>query len=133
MKSTIYGSDWPTIRRTIKMMTLAQRLSMKSTYEKYKIGAVIARKGQVIGVGFNRHKTHTQSPHAYKYLHAEVDAALGVPLKQLRGATIYVYREKKDGTYGLAKPCSSCEGFLKERGLKSMIYTSDNGMLMELL
>lgn len=129
--SNVCSSSWVATKRIVQMMALARRLSLKSTYEKYKIGAVIARKGRVVGVGFNRHKTHTLSPHAYKYLHAEVDAALGVPVKQLKGATIYVYREKKDGTPGLARPCSSCEGFLKKHGVKTVVYTTDTEMSME--
>lgn len=116
---------------SLRMMDLARRISLKSEYDKYKIGAVIANKGTILGVGWNRAKTHPKSPHKYKHLHAEIDAAFRVPAWELDGATIYVYRAKKDGSMGLSRPCESCYKYLKSHYVKWMVYTSDEGIKME--
>lgn len=113
------------------MIDLARKVSYKSQYDKYKIGAVICNKSKILGIGFNRHKTHPKAPNKYKFLHAEIDACLGVNEGQLDKSTIYVFRARKDGTMGLAKPCSTCHGFLSSVGVKTMVYTTNDGIKKE--
>lgn len=113
------------------MIDIARKISYKSQYDKYRIGAVICDKSKILGIGFNRHKTHPKAPNKYKFLHAEVDACLGIKENLLDRATIYVYREKKDGTIGMAKPCVTCHGFLSAVGVKTMVYSTNEGIKKE--
>jgi hypothetical protein len=41
----------------------------------------------------------------------------------LDGAVIYVYRQKKNGDIGMARPCSYCLEILREKGYET-IYAS---------
>ena len=65
--------------------------------------------------------------------HAEVDALL--PLIQngvdLSGASVFVYREHKNGALACAKPCPSCEKLIKQCGVKRIYYTIENGYAQE--
>ena len=42
------------------------------------------------------------------------------------GASVYVARLKRDGTFGLAKPCAYCMAALKSRGVELAYYTTEN-------
>jgi cytidine deaminase len=110
-----------------RFLELARRVSLRSDYQRYKIGAVIARKSHVLGVGFNQRKTHPRSPSEFKYLHAEVAAALGIPLPELQRAAVYVYRERRDGRPGLSRPCAACQRFLSELGVRVAYFTTESG------
>ncbi len=109
-----------------KFFDLARRLSLKSIYH-HKIGAVVVKKNKVIGVGFNKpHKTHPRATNAYKTVHAELDAVLGLTLEELDGADVYVYREYKSGEPATSKPCPHCESLLREAGVARVFYTCSN-------
>ena len=107
-------------------LELAKKEALKSTYESQKVGAIIVRKGTVVGRGFNqlRHtnKVKTEFPNS---LHAEVAAILSTSRRLLAKSTIYVYRVKKDGTQGLAKPCDYCAALIKFCSLKTIVYSTD--------
>lgn len=80
----------------------------------------------MVGLGFNKHtKTHpkiTKRNH-WKHIHAELDAIIGAERHLLIGATIYVFRELRNGQIGFCKPCIDCQAILKEAGIKKAIYT----------
>ena len=110
-----------------KYFDLAQKLSLKSTHPKHKLGCVVVKKNEVIGLGFNKFKTHPKSKHPFQMIHAELDATLGINREVLSGAEVYVYRETKDGAQAIAKPCPYCEAALREVGVKKVYYTTDYG------
>lgn len=110
-----------------RFFELAKKLSVKSNHPKHQLGCVIVNKNRIVGVGFNKFKTHTKSNHAFQMLHAEVDALLGVARADLKGCTAYVYRETKDGAPAMSKPCAACEIALKDAGIKTVFYTTDGG------
>jgi len=117
----------------IKFFELAKRVSKKSDHRSYHLGAVIVKKNRVLSIGFNRNRTHPKSPHKFKYLHAEIDAIIGLDFKDLYGSVIYVYREDKLGRLALSKPCESCMEAIKASGIKYLCYTIDNGYKKELI
>jgi len=106
---------------------LAKKLSVKSSHPKHQLGCVIVNKNRIIGVGFNKFKTHTKSNHAFQMLHAEVDALLGLDRSVLKGCSVYVYRETKDGIPAMSRPCQACQIALKDAGIKTVHYTTDGG------
>ena len=112
---------------------LAKKLSNKSTHHQHKIGAVIVKKNRVISVGFNKLKTSPRSNHPWKSIHSELDAILDVPRKDLKGSSIYVYREKRDGSLAMARPCEFCLQLIKEVGIDKLYYTGYNSYKTEVL
>jgi deoxycytidylate deaminase len=86
------------------------------------MGAVIAKGNKTLGFGFNTLKTHPKSPHNFNQIHAEFMAALNCNF-DVKGATVYVFRQHKDGTWAKAAPCASCRKFLLECGIKEIVYS----------
>jgi deoxycytidylate deaminase len=108
----------------LKYFELARKLSKLSEHH-HQIGAVIVRKNRVLGVGFNKpRKTHTKSNNAYRTVHAELAAILAAQ-EDLTGTVVYVYREFKDGSPNLAKPCKYCQLLIKQAGIKRVFYTAN--------
>lgn len=107
-----------------KYFDLAKKLSKKSDHNHYHIGSAIIKKNKVLGLGFNRARTHPRSPHPYQHLHSEIDALIGISFEQLKGSTIYNYRENKQGGLALARPCPSCMTSIKSSGIKYLCYTT---------
>lgn len=104
-----------------------------STEFKQRVGSVITdSKGRVISSGYNKRKTHPlQMRYARKinpeqcFLHAEIDA-----LVQCREVphTIYVARVRKNGRTAMARPCPICSLAIGEAGIKTVVYTTDDGV-----
>ena len=107
-------------------LELAKKEALKSKYGM-RVGAVIVRKGTVVGRGFNqlRHtsKAKTAWPNA---LDAEVSAILDTPKSCLAKSTLYVCRIKKDGTPALAKPCAYCAAMIKYVSIKRVVFTNEH-------
>lgn len=112
-----------------RFFELAKKVSLNSTSEP-RLGCVVVQKNRVISVGFNNmKKTHPKSTHPFHTLHAEVHALLGSSFEETKGAVAYIYRELKDGTMALAKPCPSCQLALVYAGISKAYYTSSEGFL----
>lgn len=118
---------------TDKFMKLARNVSFHSNH-RVRVGAVIVTNGKPISIGFNKLKTHpiyTKINHKRaKYiqsLHAEMSALLSART-DVSGATIYVYRERRDGSRGNAKPCPVCQLLLAEAGIKKIYFTTEEGI-----
>ena len=117
----------------LKYFNIAKQLSYKSEYH-HKLGAVIIKKGKILGVGFNKpNKTHPKSNHPFHTIHSELDAILGVSREDLKGATIYVYREGANGKPVLAKPCKYCQELIKLANIKEVCYTINDGYKKEII
>lgn len=115
----------------------ARTESLKSDHYQYKLGAAVVRNGKIISSGYNHlRKTNPQiisiGRSNFKTVHAEMDCIFKLKNKELlKGATIFVYREKKDGTLGCARPCPICFNFLAFYGIKKIIYSTDTGFFSE--
>lgn len=111
-------------------LTLAKNASRKSSHAQHRMGCVIAKGSRVLGVGYNVNKTHPKSPHFFKTVHAEFMAAINAGY-DIEGATVYVFRQIKDGTPAMAKPCQSCWKFLYECGVKEVVYSFEGSFKQE--
>ncbi len=114
---------------------LAKEVSQYSEHHQHKLGAVIYIKNKPVAVGYNQIKGHPMmlENHANKKtIHAELSAILSVRNKnRLKGATIVVYRERRNGDTGLSRPCESCQHILKKYGINTWTYTSYDGWITE--
>ena len=115
-----------------KYISKAATLSLLSTHHTYKIGCVIVKHNKVLGMGYNKLKTHPMAPHEYKYTHAEFMAAYKAN-NDIKGATVYVFRQQKSGQMACAKPCKSCWNYLLALGVKEVVYSDYNEIKQELV
>ena len=112
---------------------LARNESLKVNFRS-RIGAVLVRSGKPISVGRNHPtKTHplVRKYHLHKTIHAEFSCVIGINRELVSGSTMYIYRETKDGTLALSKPCKTCMKFLKDIGIRKIYYTTKKGYLKE--
>ncbi len=103
------------------MFRLAKNVSKLSHHPRHRLGAVLVVKGKPISVGHNQYKTHPEA--RYSGLHAEIQALKSCGKKKIKGSSIFVYREKKDGSLGVSKPCKDCMIELEKFGIKWIFYT----------
>lgn len=114
-------------KRDKKFFEIAKRLSKKSEHHRHHIGCVITNGSKLVGLGFNRLKTHTRSTHPFHSIHAELHAILGITVSDLRGSKVYVYRENFWGQLAMSKPCPTCHKMLQDLGVREVFYTCENG------
>jgi len=105
------------------MFRLAKNTSKHSEHRRHKMGAVVVVNGHPVSVGFNKAKTNPNAP--YVGLHAEVVALRNTGKKEMKGCSIFVYRKRKDGRIGMARPCEHCMEELKRFGVKWIYYSVD--------
>lgn len=118
-------------RKDLRLLALALRVAGRSSpLLGYRLGCVIASKGEVISVGCNSTKTHpiaAQLGYRFSALHAELSAVLGIDEKDLQGCTAYVGRANRQGMTLLAKPCPICMNVLVTCGIRNVWYTNKLG------
>jgi deoxycytidylate deaminase len=114
----------------VKFFDLAKKVSKFSNHNKFKLGCVIVKGSKIVSVGVNNVKTHPRSTHPHHSLHSEM-AAILLAKQDLCGCEIYVYREIKNGTPALARPCIYCWPFIAEAGIKKIHYSIKNGFETE--
>lgn len=116
----------------LKFFHLAKVISRSSDHPQHPMGAVIARGNKLVSIGHNKNKTHPKaSKHPFQRIHAELSAILN-SREDLRGCDIYVYRETRNGTTGMAKPCIACESLIREVGISRVYYSDIDGFKEEI-
>lgn len=100
---------------------IAKKICGKSDHRQHHHSTLIVSGGGVIAVGYNKGE-----------IHSEVTA-----LKKLRpllrqGVTIYNFRFRKGGTFGISKPCPKCEQYLRDNGVKVVYYTDTDGEIKKM-
>lgn len=132
-----------------RMFKQARIEAEHSTYDRIKVGCVIAYKHSVIGTGNNGNKSHPmQKEYNRKFrdfdvesgqyihdaIHAEIAAinsiqyTIGISVDWSK-VKVFVYRicNGKEFGYGNAKPCPACMNAIKELGIRKVYYTDDDG------
>ena len=61
-------------------------------------------------------------------IHAEMNALMKCKHINIKGATIYIYRELKDGSLGNCFPCPACQRRIITAGIKRIVYTDYDGI-----
>ena len=132
-----------TSKTNLAYFNAAKAISKHSDHPQYKLGCVVVDRHKIISSGANsRSRTHglqarIDTEHfgctCPGYKHAEVDALLPLIKKgvDLSKASIYVYREHKNGTLALARPCARCEALLRKYKIKRVFYTVESGFAQE--
>lgn len=129
-------------KRERAMFRAAKAVSELSDH-RVQIGCVVVNKHRIISSGCNSstkcHKIQAELD-GEKFgcecpgkIHAETATLLplihdGVDLSK---ASIYVYREHKNGVMACARPCARCEKLIRKCGIKRIFYTIENGVAEE--
>lgn len=117
----------------MKFFNLAKKLSYKSDYYAHRLGAVVTRGNEILGIGFNKKKTHPLSETRFNNIHAELSAILNSGEEDLSGCSIYVYRETKHGTLAMARPCEHCMKLLRQVNISKIYYSTETGYAKEVI
>jgi tRNA(Arg) A34 adenosine deaminase TadA len=96
---------------------------MKSSYKK-RLGAVVVKKGLIVGVGHN--KVHsTGNPREGR--HAELEALNNTKARHRVNSVVYVCRLTKNDFLAMAKPCAACQTVMKKMGVKYVYFSVPGG------
>lgn len=129
-----------------KYFRLAKNVSELSDYSKKNIhiGAVLVYKNKVISVGYNTDKTSPIQKKYNKYritddrvynnekqsscIHAEMKTLIDTRDMDINWnkANMFIYRES-NGYMRNCYPCQACMRAIKDRGIKNIFYTNENG------
>ena len=52
---------------------------------------------------------------------------------EVNGATAYIFRQHKNGTPAMSRPCESCWRYLMDCGIKNVVYTFEGSFKEEKL
>lgn len=132
------------LNRDLKIMQFTRRLAIDNpgVNNRAKLAAALVIKRDIISVGVNTMRSHPVQKKFGKndasiYLHAEINAIVNslnhVDKDDLRKASLYVYRVKKDmndpkRTYwidGLSCPCEGCMSAIDSFKIKRVVYSTD--------
>lgn len=97
---------------------VAHKLVHKARHQAHRHAAVVYRGGCVVSTGVN-HDT----------IHAEVQALKKLWPDHRRGTTVVSIRMTRGGKLGLAKPCAECEAYMREAGVKTVLYSNAQGKM----
>ena len=121
----------------------AKAVSELSDFNRVRMGCVAVYSHRIISSGTNSTKTN---PLQKKYnihrfdvdcghtLHAESQCLLPLVGRKdidFSRVSLYIYREHKDKTLALARPCKSCERLIRDLGIKKVYYTGSGSYIFE--
>lgn len=105
-----------------------------------RLASMLVYRNEILGVGFNKRKTHPFQKRFAKHehainLHAEIDALINA--RRIYGddiiskSTLFVLRIKCGDDMGIiramAKPCLGCQRALSVFNIRKVYYTTDEG------
>jgi len=98
----------------------------QSEHPVHRVGAVLVANGNLHVGGFNKNKTHPQSPHKF-CIHAEVDVLLKAR-DFLNNYHLFVARLTKGEQVATSKPCPMCMIYIREAGgIDTVTYIDEKG------
>ena len=130
-------------KREKSYFSATKAVSELSDHPRHKVGAVVVLKHRIVSSScnsdtkthplqkqYNRYRFTDDSPHK---CHAELLALL--PLIKdnidLSNASIFTYRQHRNGSLACARPCKSCIELIKDVGIRRIFYTTEDGYARE--
>lgn len=99
---------------------LIEKLASKSTHRCHHV-AIVERGGAILSLGYN-----------HDGIHAEHVALNKLWVSERNGVRVWSLRLMRNGTFGMAKPCINCERYLRENGVRAVVYTDVHGQLTKM-
>ena len=101
------------------MVQAAIKQAIKEAKHKFAFhGVIVVKGGAIVATGSNHDDRH-----------AEVVALSKLWPSKRKGTTVISVRVRKTGTVGMAKPCQACEQFLRDNGVKKVVYSDACGQM----
>ena len=134
-------------QKQMQFFEKAAEVAATSDFEKYHLGCVAVLKNKIIAASPNKLKTHRiQAEYdRFRYkcdsdfknmhsLHAEI-ACINMIKRDIdyRDLELYIVRLRKNGEYGLARPCQSCFQYILEKGIWRINYSTNRGFACEII
>ena len=104
-------------------------LASLSEHAKFKHGAVLVKRGKVMGEGKNSYTMSAQSRYARSSVHAESNAMCHA---DVRGAVMYVARLASYGP-AMSRPCARCESCMRNAGITKVVFTAPKGEIEQIV
>lgn len=131
-------------KKVLRYLSLAKKASEFSDDENRHLGAIAVYKGIILAVGYNHRKTSPVQKKYNKYRNLDISSnkctfhAESHCLNKIKKldidfskVSVFVYREHKNGTMALARPCEGCRKLIEDLGIKSFYYTTEKGWAYE--
>ena len=101
--------------------------------QKWNLIATITNKKPISVATNDLDKTHPRMAkfNPLRKAHAELRCINNAPRGKLKNATITVVRWNNDG-WRMAKPCGACMAYIKEVGIKKIIYSTNDNTFEEM-
>ena len=111
-----------------------------------RIGVVAEYKGAIIAEAWNTDKTSVlqnkynrlrfHNPALPAKNHAETNLCQRIRWKfgdslDWSRVHLYLYRELKNGSLAMSRPCNACMAMLRDFGIEEVYYTTENGYAQE--
>lgn len=98
------------------MLKLARKITKKARHGFAFHACIVQRGGAIVATGYN-HGT----------IHAEQNALGQLWASERKGCKVWSIRVTKGGRLAMAKPCDSCENYLRANGIKIVWFSNDAG------
>ena len=137
-------------RQQIKFFDKAAEIASCSDFDRYHVGCVAVLKNRIIAAASNKLKTHPIQAEYDKYrefnniksdpknmhsLHAEIACLNMIKDRNFcyKDLELYIVRLRKDGDYGLARPCAACMNLIINKGIRRIHYSTNLSFAYESL
>lgn len=97
---------------------MALKLAKNARHKVHHHACLVYRGGALVAMGVN-----------HDFVHAEVSALNSLWPSERRGTKIVSIRVTRAGKLSMAKPCPKCEAYLRENGVKSVLYSTRDGRM----
>lgn len=106
----------------MNLLKMATKYAGKSWHWYYRHCAIVEKGGSILAIGFN----------VKGGMHAEVHALRKLWPSKRRGCRVWSLKLSKTGNLTMAKPCDECEAYLREAGIKTVLYSDATGLIQRL-
>lgn len=123
-------------KQELKYLDVAKAVAKTSDFKRTHVGCCIVYNRSIISVASNSEKSHPLQSFYNRYrnfdnpetaigkLHAEIHALSYLLNRDINynKVSLFVYRELKDGSPAISRPCPACERLIKNLGIKKVYY-----------
>lgn len=114
-------------------LKLARDFYRRNPWQRKKMCALYIEKSRMCAA-YNSKKTHPLAArygHLENRTHCEVSCLQQIKQNNHLNGTLFIYRESHDGQRRMARCCNSCLQYVKDRGIRKIVYTTNNGYVIE--
>src|SRR3990167_11027992 len=114
--------------RNSRLLKVARKLCKeRATRMRFPLVSLAVKGSKILSVGYNEFGTHPMASKTRQIsIHSEMDAIRRLGYNENERLTLYVYRHRRMGSAGLAKPCSACMELIKKSKISKVVYSTSS-------